>query len=804
MQQHVKQIEQLKSELNKLTNKVDDLKIKNKQLSSEYSPFLQLFDTSKKGIRIIDKAHNIIHVNQSFLKMVDKTKEETIGKKCFEILPTSHCHTKSCPNSIIKKNITENVSFTTYHKVNKIETPYTLNTKALLDEDNNYQGIIETYETISAQINAKSEHLKLVTAFEQSNTMVVITNVAGKIEYANSEFCKITGYILDKVKPVNIDFLNHPNSSKETQKEIWDTILKGETWKGELYNKTKNKKYFWESASISPILDSNKKITNFIKVAVDITDRKKIEEQLKDSESRLKNILENSPRMFYSHTADHILTYISPQIHYILGISPEEGLVKWQNNISDNPINKKAIKITQLAIDTGIRQAPYELELIKKSGERIFVEATEFPVVKNGKTVEIVGSIADITERKKAERIQSVIYNISNAVLTTESINDFIKIIKYELNSIIDTTNFYIAIYDKETDTFHLPYHIDEKDSIVTFPAEKSLTSYVTKTKKPLLATIKTTKKLEKAGQIKLMGNDSKIWLGVPLISNDKAFGTLAVQSYDDEKAYDKNDMKVLEIISGTISIALERQRRISDLKLALEKAKESDQLKSAFLSNMSHEIRTPMNGILGFIQLLNDPFYDDEEKKGFTKVINRGSIRLLNTINDMIDISKIEAGQMLTAITETSINNLFMELFEFFKPETSLKNIDFSYKSELSDKDSIVLTDNDKLHAMLRNLIKNAIKYTDHGSIKYGCRLQNNKLEIYVKDTGVGIPKNRLKAIFNRFEQADIEDKRALEGSGLGLAITKSYVEMLAGEIIVKSTVGEGSEFTLIFPYKR
>jgi len=720
------------------------------------------------------------------------------------VLPTSRCHTDNCPIRITEKDVIKNLFFTTYHRTNKIKTPYSLNIRSLLDEDGNYQGIIETYKNISAQIESESERFKILTAFEQSNTMVVITDIDGRIEYANPEFCKTTGYSLDKVQNVNIDFLNHPTGSEEIQKELWDTILQGKTWKGELYNKTKKGKSFWESASISPIFNSDKKITSYIKVAVDITDRKGIEKQLKDSETRLKNILENSPRMFYSHTADYILTYLSPQIHNILGVSPEEGLVNWQSYISSNPINKKAIEITQLAIDTGIKQAPYELELIKKTGEKIFVEATEFPVVKNGKTIEIVGSISDITERKKAERIQSVIHNISSAVLITDNIEEFIKIIKYELNRVIDTTNFYIAIYDNETDTFHLPYHIDKKDSITTFPAEKSLTFYVIKTKKPLLATTKKTNELMRAGKIELMGNDSKIWLGVPLISKNIAFGTLAVQSYDDKNAYDKNDMKVLEIISGAISIALERQRIISDLKQALDKAKESDLLKSAFLSNMSHEIRTPINGILGFIQLLNDPFYDEEEKKGFTKVIKRGSIRLLNTINDMIDISKIEAGQMLTTITETSINNLLMELFEFFNPETNIKNIDFSYSSDLSDEDSIVLTDNDKLHAMLRNIIKNAIKYTDEGAIKFGCRLQNNKLEIYVKDTGIGIPENRLEAIFNRFEQADIEDKRAFEGSGLGLAITKSYVEMLDGEINVESTVGIGSEFTLILPYKR
>ena len=803
MDKHDKQIEKLKNEITKLSNKFDGLKIQNKDLLLKYHQFFELFETLDEGIRIIDKDSNITHANQSFLNMVNKTKEETIGRKCFEILPTSLCNTEKCPCVVIKKDITAKVSLTTYHGTNKIKTPYTINTRALLGNNNSYQGIIEIYKDISVRINSEAEQFKFLTAFEQSNTMVVITDTEGRIEYANAEFCKITGYCLNKIKNVNINFLTHPNSSKKTQKELWDTIRKGKIWKGDLYNKTPKGTTYWESTSISPIFNSDKKIINFIRVSVDITDKKRIEKQLKDSETRLRNILENSPRMFYSHTTDHILTYLSPQIHDILGMSPEEGLINWQNLISDNPINKEAIKVTQLAIDTGLKQEPYELELVKKTGERIFVEATEFPIVKNGKTIEIVGSISDITERKKTERIQSVIYNISNAVLTTENIEEFIKTIKYELNSVLDTTNFYIAIYDKDTDTFHLPYYIDKKDNLTTFPAGKSLTSYVTKNQKTLLATISKTKELERAGEIELVGTDSKIWLGVPLIAKNIAFGTLAVQSYDDENAYDNNDLKVLEIISGTISIALERQRIISDLKLALEKAKESDKLKSAFLSNMSHEIRTPMNGIMGFIQLLNDPFYDNDERKEFTNIINLGSIRLLNTINDMVDISKIETGQMHINLSKTSINKLFLELFKFFKLETKSKNIDFTYSSELSNKDSIILTDNDKLHAILVNIIKNAIKYTDKGTINYSCRLIDNMIEISINDTGIGIPDNKLKAIFNRFEQADIGDKRAFDGSGLGLAISKSYVKMLNGEITVKSKLGKGSIFTIKLPHR-
>ncbi len=240
-------------------------------------------------------------------------------------------------------------------------------------------------------------------------------------------------------------------------------------------------------------------------------------------------------------------------------------------------------------------------------------------------------------------------------------------------------------------------------------------------------------------------------------------------------------------------------QKKIID---ALEKATESDRLKSAFLANMSHEIRTPMNGIIGFTNLLNDPELNNTERQKYTAIINKSSDRLLNTINDLIDISKIEAGQVKVSLTETPLNKLFDELHSFFKPEVTLKGLSLISLPTLNDNEDTVLTDDAKLHGILTNLIKNAIKFTEKGSISFGYYLKDDFIEFFVKDTGIGVPKNRQQAIFNRFVQADIEDTRAFEGSGLGLTISKAYVEMLGGKMWLISEEGKGSNFMFTVPY--
>jgi len=240
------------------------------------------------------------------------------------------------------------------------------------------------------------------------------------------------------------------------------------------------------------------------------------------------------------------------------------------------------------------------------------------------------------------------------------------------------------------------------------------------------------------------------------------------------------------------------------ELKAALEKALESERLKSAFLANMSHEIRTPMNGILGFINLLNEPDLNKDQIDTYSKIINKSGNRLLNTINDIIDISKIEAGEVVISKAEIAINTEMEELYSFFLPEANKKGLSLLIEPSLLTEQVMLLTDSHKFHGILTNLIKNAIKFTDKGSISFGYFQKENFIEFFVKDTGIGIPKDRLQAIFNRFEQADIEDTRVFEGSGLGLAISKAYIQMLGGEIFMESEEGKGSKFTFTLPFTK
>ena len=241
----------------------------------------------------------------------------------------------------------------------------------------------------------------------------------------------------------------------------------------------------------------------------------------------------------------------------------------------------------------------------------------------------------------------------------------------------------------------------------------------------------------------------------------------------------------------------------LEDIFKAKEKAEESDRLKSAFLANMSHEIRTPMNGILGFADLLKTPDLSGEKQQEYIQIIEKSGIRMLNIIKDIIDISKIESGQIDVHISPTNINENYSFLLNLFKPETEKKGLKLRLKSVLPENEAIIKTDKEKVFAVLSNLIKNAIKFSFKGSIEFGLKKKDNYLEFYVKDMGVGIPQEQLKIIFERFRQGSESLSRNYEGAGLGLAISKAYVEILGGNIRAESEVGKGSTFYFTIPYE-
>ncbi|RLD55336.1 MAG: hybrid sensor histidine kinase/response regulator [Bacteroidetes bacterium] len=292
-----------------------------------------------------------------------------------------------------------------------------------------------------------------------------------------------------------------------------------------------------------------------------------------------------------------------------------------------------------------------------------------------------------------------------------------------------------------------------------------------------------------------------------------------------DEQAYIKallevpvvNKEKVTEMMDYlaefSIYIAKQGLNKLRTNKLndelikAKENAEESDKLKTEFIHNMSHEIRTPMNGILGFSNFLNNPELSNEERKNYINIVQSSGNQLLRIIDDILEISKLGTKQVKTIEKEICLNDLLLEHFTVFDIKAKENKIPLYLNKGLSDKESIILTDETKLNKILSNLLENALKFTKDGFIEFGYTLKTEsepvELEIYVKDTGIGIKQESQKTIFDRFSQEEKELSRNVGGLGLGLSIAKENAELLGGKITLKSEKGNGAIFYVTIPYK-
>jgi signal transduction histidine kinase len=257
--------------------------------------------------------------------------------------------------------------------------------------------------------------------------------------------------------------------------------------------------------------------------------------------------------------------------------------------------------------------------------------------------------------------------------------------------------------------------------------------------------------------------------------------------------------------LNKTLEHSLAHIKHINrELQEAKESAEKSDRLKSAFLANMSHEIRTPMNGIIGFSQMLNQEDLTPEKRAYYIKIIVDSSQQLLSIVNDILDISMLETGQVKVICEKVNLHELLKDLYAIYKPQAEMNGLELKWTNKTNNADCTIKTDGNRLRQVLQNVLNNAIKFTTEGHIEYGYNCQKGAVKFFVKDTGVGIAPGKLENIFDRFYQEEMEMTRQYGGTGLGLSISKNLIELLGGQIWVESTKDMGSTFYFTIPFEK
>ncbi|PKL85072.1 MAG: hypothetical protein CVV22_09605 [Ignavibacteriae bacterium HGW-Ignavibacteriae-1] len=635
------------------------------------------------------------------------------------------------------------------------------------------ESIVINFRDVTDRKKAENEIIILAHALKSVNECICITDLEDNTIFVNESFLETYGFDENDLVGKNISIIRSSKNPIELVQEILPATLRG-GWKGELWNRRKDGSEFLIHLSTTIIHDKDNKPFALIGVASDITEQKAAEEKIKESNDLMRIAGEYAKLGGWDVNLETDICYWSDvvaKIHEMpLGFSPstEEALnfyaPEWREKIAES---------VKKCIEEGITYEE-EMEIITSTGKRVWVKAIGVPVYDdNGRVIKIHGAFQDISNRKKAEEL--LIESELKHRLLIEQMQEGLLVVDND-----DVIKFVNPMFCKI-------FGYEEGELIGKIGYETLL--------------LKSDIEIIKQKNLnRLQGNPEQYEL-VMLKKN----GEQIIVFMNAAPAYDKIG-KVIGSMSTCKDITQSKKAE-QELIKAKERAEESDRLKSAFLANMSHEIRTPMNGILGFAGLLKKPNLTGKEQMEFVEIIEKSGIRMLNIINDIVDISKIEAGLMEIRLSNTNINECLKETYRFFKPEIEIKGMKCNLNNSLSEQNAIVKTDKEKLMAVLTNLVKNSIKYSHFGSIEIGCQLKdipyNTELEFYVKDTGIGIPKERHEAIFDRFVQADIEDKHAFQGAGLGLSITKAYVEMLGGQLRLESEVGKGSTFYFTLPYK-
>ncbi|MCG8702258.1 MAG: PAS domain S-box protein [Bacteroidales bacterium] len=407
---------------------------------------------------------------------------------------------------------------------------------------------------------------------------------------------------------------------------------------------------------------------------------------------------------------------------------------------------------------------PEQIEKYAKKRD-IWLDIRSYPILNNGRIEFVIEQIRDITSVKKAEL----------AKLESEA----------QYKSLFNDNNSVMLLIDPETDAI-----TDANDAAVNFYGYS---------RDNLIGM--------NINNINILSQD-EIKKEIEVAKSERRNYHIFIHRLSDGRLRDVetysgklliNEKYYLYAIIHDIS---DRKKFERELVKTRVKANESDLLKSAFLANLSHEIRTPMNGIIGFSDMLEDESLSMKQRKHYTGFIKRSAVKLLNVVNDILDIARIDSGQVDIFKERFNVNELTNSLYDFYLPDAEKKGIKLIINNSLPDDEAVIFSDRYKIYQVLNNLMSNSLKFTQIGSVEIGYKVEHYTLEFYVKDTGIGVPIYLQEVIFDRFRQAELDKHRPHGGVGLGLSISKAFVELLHGKIWVESEIGQYTIFRISLPF--
>ncbi|MBI9073567.1 MAG: PAS domain S-box protein [Melioribacteraceae bacterium] len=884
-----------------------------------------ILDLAPNGFFHGDTNGNFITVNDKAIELTQYSRNELLNMNMRELFSNDVLNEKPLRYDLLK----EGKTVTTERSIKRKDG------KNVLIEMNSKMNPDGTMQAFFIDITKRKENEKALKESEElfrnlSNytSSAIFIYQDDLFVFVNKSAEKLTGYSREELIGMNFWNVVHPDFLTEA-KQRGKSRQKGEkvTNRYEFKIIKKDGSIIWIDYTAGTILWNGKNAA--LGTAIDITKTKESAELLKENEEKY--------RLIASLTSDYIfsvninkdgkkeLSWVAGSLEEITGYDLEsyKKAGGWQGLLHPEDIEKDNSSFNRLLQNERVVD---EVRTYKKDGSLCWVRSMGYPIwnEKENRVTGIVGAVTDITKEKRDRNLQQIQYNIARSVVSSKSLTELFIIVKQELNNIFNTKNFYIALYNEETDSFYSDVIKDEKDDFDTWKAKGSLSGYLLDSKKTLRLLKKEILELAQEKKIEIIGTMPEIWIGVPLVSPHNKYGVMVVQDYENCCSLDQSTSEILEVIGHQLSLYLDRKKTeetanklskaivqspigvtitdpngkiqfvnpnyckmsgysekeligkntrilksgkqssefyktlwqtllsgkdwygefqnksksgeiywesavispildeennitnflsikeditekkqmLEELILSKEKAESSEKIKTEFLAQMSHEIRSPLNVILNFMSLIKEDISEtisEDIKFGFAS-IDSASKRIIRTIDQILNMSDLQLGtyDLITKPIDL-MKDIFDSLLKEYKYLLDEKGLKCSIY--LKCDSGIVIADEYSINQVFANLIDNAIKYTNEGSISILLyRNEKDNLVVKITDTGIGIAEDYLPNIFEAFLQEEQGYSRQYEGNGLGLSLVKNYCELNNSEIDVESKKGVGTTFTVTF----
>ncbi len=608
-------------------------------------------------------------------------------------------------------------------------------------------------------------------AVESGSDAIGMSTPEGKHYYQNEAFTRLFGLTVEEVRgsegPPTV------YADKDVGAEVFRTIMKGDSWEGEVEMFAKSGRKLSIDLHAYAIKDEKDKVVGLVGMHTDITERKKAEEAVRESEEKYRGLIENINDFVYTLDLRGNVTSANKSALEVLGYAPED---LYNTNFMDlipEKYQAKAVKDFQTVLDRGeIRNAVTVLK--SKKGKEIWAEFNSTAIVTDGKVVGTRGVVRDITERKRAEAALQIseqkfkdlaetttdwVWEVDENGVYTYVSPKVKELLGYEVNEVLGKTPFDL-----------MPE--GEAERVGEFFKEQVI-------KKEPLYGLENTNRHKDGHSVVLETN------GIPIFDKDGRF-----------KGYRGIDRDITA-----------RKRAEDDLRKAKQEAEDANRLKSQFLANVSHEIRTPMNAIIGMSGIALDTDLTDEQRE-YLSIVKESGYALLGLIDDILDLSKIEVDKIELETIDFDLRTIIEGVSDTLAHRASIKGLELACMIH-QRVPTLLRGDPGRLRQVLMNLGGNAIKFTEKGEVVIHVQISEETgdsatLLFSVTDTGIGIPKDKQNKVFESFTQADGSTTRKYGGTGLGLSISRKLVELMGGQIGVESQPGKGSRFWFTVTFEK